>query len=135
MPTLPDVVSTVASPGSVLAKSALALLPRRVRANTATALSGADNDYQPLITDTNGRLHVLDANSAAIAASLAIMDDWDEDHISLEALKLIGDCGFDALQVSGPDDEKHYRNLHRFLPNHDQPSNQTQKNFHLDELR
>ena len=47
-----------------------------------------------------------------------IMDDWDEDHISLEALKLIGDCGFDALQVSGPDDEKHYRNLHRFLPNY-----------------
>lgn len=29
-----------------------------VRQNTAAALSGTDGDYQPLITDTNGRLHV-----------------------------------------------------------------------------
>ena len=60
-----------------------------VRANTATSLSGSDNDYQPLITDTNGRLHVLDANSAtivsdttAIKASVEIMDDWDATHAS-----------------------------------------------------
>jgi len=49
-----------------------------VRANTATALSGADNDYQPLITDTNGRLHVLDANSANMLTALQIIDDWDD---------------------------------------------------------
>jgi hypothetical protein len=60
-----------------------------VRANTATSLSGSDNDYQPLITDTNGRLHVLDANSTiivsdttAIKASVEIMDDWDAVHDS-----------------------------------------------------
>lgn len=29
-----------------------------VRTNTATARAGTDGDYQPLITDTNGRLHV-----------------------------------------------------------------------------
>lgn len=46
-----------------------------VRRNTAAATSGTDGDYQPLITDTNGRLHVLDGNSTAIAASLATIDD------------------------------------------------------------
>jgi hypothetical protein len=46
-----------------------------VRANTAVALSGADNDYQPLITDTNGRLHVLDANSAAALTALQLIDN------------------------------------------------------------
>ncbi len=49
-----------------------------LRRNTASSTSGADNDYQPLITDTNGRLHVLDANTAAIQAAVEIMDDWDE---------------------------------------------------------
>ena len=49
-----------------------------VRQNTAASTSGADGDYQPLISDTNGRLHVLDANSADIKASVQIMDDWDE---------------------------------------------------------
>ena len=46
-----------------------------VRQNTAAALSGADADYQPLITDTNGRLHVLDANSAAIKTAVELIDD------------------------------------------------------------
>ena len=53
-----------------------------VRANTATSLSGADNDYQPLITDTNGRLHVLDANTANMLTALQIIDDWDATHDS-----------------------------------------------------
>ncbi|MCP4537775.1 MAG: hypothetical protein GY832_11580 [Chloroflexi bacterium] len=61
-----------------------------VRANSATALSGADNDYQPLITDTNGRLHVLDQNSAAIAESLAILDDWDDSDFCNVNLNLAG---------------------------------------------
>lgn len=46
-----------------------------VRQNTAAALSGADADYQPLITDTNGRLHVLDANSANMLTALQLIDD------------------------------------------------------------
>jgi len=37
-----------------------------VRANTAAATSGTDGDYQPLITDTNGRLHVIDVTGATI---------------------------------------------------------------------
>lgn len=49
-----------------------------VRQNTAASLSGTDADYQPLITDTNGRLHVLDQNSAAILTALQIIDDWDD---------------------------------------------------------
>jgi len=46
-----------------------------VRQNTAAALSGTDADYQPLITDTNGRLHVLDANSAAIKTAVELIDN------------------------------------------------------------
>ena len=35
-----------------------------VRQNTAASTSGSDGDYQPLITDTNGRLHVIDVTAA-----------------------------------------------------------------------
>lgn len=41
-----------------------------VRQDTAAALSGANADYQPLITDANGRLHVLDANTANISTQI-----------------------------------------------------------------
>ena len=37
-----------------------------------------------------------------------------EEGVSLDVLRLIGACGFDALQVRGRKDEKHYRQLHRF---------------------
>lgn len=39
-----------------------------VRKNTAAATSGSDGDYQPLLTDTNGRLHVIEPSAATIAA-------------------------------------------------------------------
>src|SRR3990167_8842281 len=39
-----------------------------VRQNTAAALSGTDADYQPLITDTSGRLHTISGNFPAAAA-------------------------------------------------------------------
>jgi len=45
-----------------------------VRANTAAA-TGADGDYVPLIVDTNGRLHVLDQNSAAIKTAVELIDN------------------------------------------------------------
>ncbi|MBU0767942.1 MAG: hypothetical protein KJ687_02460, partial [Proteobacteria bacterium] len=32
-------------------------------------------------------------------------------------LGLIGDCGFDALQVASEEDEVHYRYLHRYKQN------------------
>ena len=41
-----------------------------VRTDTAAALGGTDGDYQPFITDANGRLHVLDGNSAEMNTSL-----------------------------------------------------------------
>jgi len=36
------------------------------------------------------------------------------EQIDLQTLEIIGGCGFDALQVSKIEDEKHYRLLHRF---------------------
>lgn len=36
-----------------------------VRKDTAAATSGSDNDYQPLITDANGRLHVIESAGTA----------------------------------------------------------------------
>lgn len=36
-----------------------------VRQDTAAALGGTDADYQPLITDASGRLHVTDPNAGA----------------------------------------------------------------------
>lgn len=46
-----------------------------VRQNTATALGGTNADYQPLITDTNGRLHVIEPSAAAATTALQIIDD------------------------------------------------------------
>jgi hypothetical protein len=40
-----------------------------VRQDTAAALGGTDADYQPLITDANGRLHVISDNSATHASA------------------------------------------------------------------
>lgn len=36
--------------------------------------------------------------------------------IALDVLKIIGECGFDGLQVSAKDDSYHYRRLHRAHP-------------------
>jgi hypothetical protein len=54
------------------------VMPLSVRSDTAAALGGTDGDYQPLITDANGRLHVIEPSAAGAAASLAVLDDWDE---------------------------------------------------------
>jgi len=50
---------------AVHASGDVGVLAMTVRQNTAAALSGTDGDYQPQITDTNGRLHVI----AALAAT------------------------------------------------------------------
>lgn len=49
-----------------------------VRDDTLNARSGAENDYEPLHTDANGALWTKDVNSDAQAASLSVLDDWDE---------------------------------------------------------
>lgn len=46
-----------------------------VRSNTAASTSGTDGDYQPLITDTNGRLHVIEPSAATIVTSVQLIDD------------------------------------------------------------
>ena len=71
-----------------------------VRQDTAAALSGTDADYQPLISDANGRLHVLDANSAAIAASLSVVDDWDNG--ASDGVSISGDVAHDSADAGEP---------------------------------
>lgn len=40
------------------------------------------------------------------------------DMISMECLSVVGNCGFDALQVASEEDEVHYRYLHRYKPDY-----------------
>lgn len=46
-----------------------------VRKDTAAALAGTDADYQPLITDANGRLHVIEASASSGLTALQLIDD------------------------------------------------------------
>lgn len=46
-----------------------------VRTNTAAARAGTDGDYQPLITDTNGRLHVIEPSAAGMLTALQLLDN------------------------------------------------------------
>lgn len=73
-----------------------------VRQNTAAATSGTDGDYQPLITDTNGRLHVLDANSAAQLTSLQLLDDaiFTDDAAFTPATSKVTVVGYQADETS-----------------------------------
>lgn len=54
-----------------------------VRTNTAAARSGTDGDYQPLITDTNGRLHVITGPSTS-------------------TIEIVGDGAHDAAIAGNP---------------------------------
>jgi hypothetical protein len=44
-----------------------------------------------------------------------LQSQCDSQELHIEVLRLIGRCGFDALQVRDQTDELHYRRLHRFL--------------------
>jgi len=66
-----------------------------VRSDTATALA-ADGDYIPLIVDANGRLHVLDQNSADIKTAIEIIDNIV---LAEDAVHSTGDKGVMALAV------------------------------------
>lgn len=49
-----------------------------VRKDTAAATAGTDGDYQPLITDSTGKLHVVDSSNTKVmsnASSTALADD------------------------------------------------------------
>jgi hypothetical protein len=58
-----------------------------VRADTATSTAGTDGDYSALVTDTNGRLHVLDQYSLQILNSVQASADavYAEDDAHLSA--------------------------------------------------
>lgn len=73
-----------------------------VRKNTAVATSDTDSDYQPLITDTNGRLHVLDANSASALTSLQLIDDpvLTDDTAFTPATSKVMMAGFEADETA-----------------------------------
>lgn len=74
-----------------------------VRIDTAVASADTDLHYQPLITDVNGRLHVLDANSAAIATDLAALEVLitasNVDLDALETLVTAGNVDLAALET------------------------------------
>lgn len=51
-----------------------------VRTNTAASRAGTDGDYQPLITDTNGRLHTIEPSQASILAAVQLIDNASVNH-------------------------------------------------------
>ena len=82
-----------------------------VRQNTAAALSGTDGAYQPLITDTNGRLHVI--ASSGIAGDIA-HDAAD----SGNPLKIVAKAvahGANPTAVAAADRTDLYANRHGIL--------------------
>jgi ABC-type lipoprotein export system ATPase subunit len=56
----------------------------------------------------------VDADNEKIEEQLNHLKTTVQTEIPVNVLKLIGACGFDALQVVNTEDEKHYRSLHRF---------------------
>jgi hypothetical protein len=67
-----------------------------VRKDTAAILAGTDGDYVPVIVDANGRLHVLDQNSAAIKTAVELIDDTV---LAEDAVHATGDKGMMMLAV------------------------------------
>ena len=59
-------------------------------------------------------------DEAEISARLAAVQSQKQDGetIHLDVLRIIGTCGFDALQVRDQTHETHYRRLHRFRDEH-----------------
>lgn len=49
-----------------------------VRADVAASTAGLTGDYAALLTDANGRLHVIEPSAADIKTAVEVMDDWDE---------------------------------------------------------
>ena len=74
-----------------------------VRQDTAAALGGTDADYQPLITDASGRLHVIEPSAAAIAVDLAALEVLltasNVDLDAIETLITAGNVDLAAIEV------------------------------------
>ncbi|ANS05114.1 glycoprotein repeat domain-containing protein [uncultured Mediterranean phage] len=77
-----------------------------VRKNTASALGSSDSDYQPLITDTSGRLHVKDKNSDAIRDAVQLLDDAiSGNEMQVDVLSVIPGTG--ATKLGKAEDAVH----------------------------
>lgn len=76
------------------------LMALTVRQDTAAALSGTDADYQPLITDANGRLHVLDASSGAGDVAHDAVDSGNPIKVGGKAYNLDGTAPGTAVAES-----------------------------------
>lgn len=61
----------------------------------ATPPTATDGQVLPLQLDVNGNLKTAESNSAAIAASLSVLDDWDESD-RLKANIIVGQAGISA---------------------------------------
>lgn len=72
-----------------------------VRKDTAASLADTDGDYSVLITDANGRLHVLDQNSAAMLTALQLIDDAvaAESEALGKGILIQGDDGTDRTNI------------------------------------
>lgn len=68
-----------------------------VRKDTAAALAGTDGDYQPLITDANGRLHVQTELSAT---TIEVVGDAPHDAAAAGNPVLIGGCASNSLPAT-----------------------------------
>lgn len=76
-----------------------------VRQNTAAALGGTDGDYQPLITDANGRLHSIDVGIQAALSGSELQVDV------VGALPAGTNNIGDVDVLSFPQADSHYRNI------------------------
>ncbi len=91
-----------------------------VREATLKVLSGAEAEYIRLFAEYEELTRQNDAfgqshSGKQIKEKLeSLQDIIGNDDFNISVLKLIGNCGFDALQVSNKEDDVHYRCLHRF---------------------
>ncbi len=102
-----------------------------IAAHSGTTKGIQEETKEALLDEKKEYLDTLDAEIARIEGALQHGEEPDtqtlvkdlqklsqkrsrERDVSLEVLKLIGACGFDALQVKGQHEEKHYRRLHRY---------------------
>ena len=79
------------------------------------------NNLEAEIARTRGHLESLETNQRPpIEEYLTelVRQQNDRQGIHIAVLEQIGACGFDALQIQGRQDEKHYRYLHRFREEH-----------------
>jgi len=101
--------------------------PAMTIAAHVSSRKGVQNELKRLLTAREAAIAQIEAEVADAKSDerlhlqeqiTQLKPDALPDEIDAEALKVIGQCGFDALQVRSKSDEKHYRRLHRFREEH-----------------